>query len=287
MLSIPAGVLVSICASSGAPPAVQVSTLNAKGLLFLPRPGLAHHATDLAEYRERGPTYSRHLRPEFSNRPSERRSLWPMPRRPTLLLKGRNRQSLRLSDRRWKPPLGFVPSQPNLATDPYRVEAKLLKVRRESMSNDADSTQSGDIESVALFPSPHLDWSEDDPSHPGYVLSGSDDTPGRKAYFIHLEAKVGKEDLLEGFLRDINAGVDQEALTGPWFALRYSRSTFFIFEAFPDAGAQHTYDKGPDGRNFLKSDLFHDMLVYPAQLYRLNVLHGKFGVMLGQTVKPV
>ena len=28
------------------------------------------------------------------------------------------------------------------------------------------------------------------------------------------------------------------------------------------------------------------MLAYPAQLYRLDVLHGKFGVMFGQSVKP-
>jgi hypothetical protein len=28
------------------------------------------------------------------------------------------------------------------------------------------------------------------------------------------------------------------------------------------------------------------MLAYPAQLHRLDVLHGKFGVILGQPVKP-
>jgi NADPH:quinone reductase len=32
---------------------VEVGTLNAKGSLFLTRPGLAHHATDVDEYRER------------------------------------------------------------------------------------------------------------------------------------------------------------------------------------------------------------------------------------------
>lgn len=49
----PRGLLVSIGASSGAPPAVEMSTLNAKGSLFVTRPGLAAHATDLSEYRER------------------------------------------------------------------------------------------------------------------------------------------------------------------------------------------------------------------------------------------
>jgi hypothetical protein len=154
------------------------------------------------------------------------------------------------------------------------------------MSDSTSGTYPGDGMSFAPFPNPSPDWSQDDPSHPGFVLNGLDDTPGQKAYYIHLEAKPGKEELLQAFLRDINAGVDKEPLTGPWFALRYSKTTFCIFEAFPDAQARHTHDHGPGGQNFLRSELLHDMLAYPAQLYRLDVLHGKFGVMLGQPVKP-
>jgi NADPH:quinone reductase len=47
------GMLVSIGASSGPPPAVEMGALNSKGSLFVTRPGLAAHATDIAEYRER------------------------------------------------------------------------------------------------------------------------------------------------------------------------------------------------------------------------------------------
>lgn len=47
------GLLVSIGASSGAPPAVAVSALNSKGSLYLTRPSLAAHATDIEEYRRR------------------------------------------------------------------------------------------------------------------------------------------------------------------------------------------------------------------------------------------
>ncbi|MGY3539803.1 NADPH2:quinone reductase [Bradyrhizobium sp. USDA 4515] len=47
------GVMISIGASAGAPDPVSVGTLNAKGSLFLTRPGLAAHATDLQEYRDR------------------------------------------------------------------------------------------------------------------------------------------------------------------------------------------------------------------------------------------
>jgi NADPH2:quinone reductase len=49
----PRGLMVSIGASTGAPPAIEVGTLNAKGSLFLTRPGLAAHATNVDEYRQR------------------------------------------------------------------------------------------------------------------------------------------------------------------------------------------------------------------------------------------
>ncbi len=142
-------------------------------------------------------------------------------------------------------------------------------------------------EAVTLPPNPNtsLDWSQDDPEHSGFVVKGLDDTPGQKAYYIHMEAKPGKEEELLDFLRDIHAGIDKEPLTGPWFALRYSKTTFCIFEAFPDSDARHAHDAGPGGQNFFKrSEVLKDLLAYPAQLYRLDVLHGKFGVMLGKPV---
>lgn len=47
------GTMVSIGASSGAPSPIEVGTLNAKGSLYLTRPGLGHHASDATEYRDR------------------------------------------------------------------------------------------------------------------------------------------------------------------------------------------------------------------------------------------
>jgi hypothetical protein len=155
------------------------------------------------------------------------------------------------------------------------------------MSDKTSVKYPGDSVSFPPNPNTSADWSHDDPSHSGFVVHGLDDTPGQKAYYIHLEAKSGKEELLQDFLRDINAGVDQEPLTGPWFALRYSKTTFCIFEAFPNAQARHNHDAGPGGHNFLRSELLQDMLAYPAQIYRLDILHGKFGVMLGKPVSTV
>lgn len=122
------------------------------------------------------------------------------------------------------------------------------------------------------------------PDHPSFVQLGVDDTPGRKAYLIHMEAKPGKEEALEAFMRDINTGVNKEPGTGPWFGLRYSKSTYFIFEAFPDAEARHTHDNGPGGTNFLRTDELREILLAPARLYRVDVMFGKFNVMFGQPV---
>jgi NADPH2:quinone reductase len=49
----PRGLLVSFGASSGAPSAVEMATLNAKGSLFVTRPSLAAHTTTHAEYQQR------------------------------------------------------------------------------------------------------------------------------------------------------------------------------------------------------------------------------------------
>ena len=120
--------------------------------------------------------------------------------------------------------------------------------------------------------------------HAGWVRSGVNHTPGRKAYYINLEARPGMGDKVEQFMRDILAGVEQEPGTGPWFGCRFSDTTFGIFEAFPDSIARDAHDIGPGGRNFMRSPELNAMLASPAHLYRLDVLFGKFGTMFGKAI---
>ena len=47
-----------------------------------------------------------------------------------------------------------------------------------------------------------------------------------------------------------------------------------------------TREGGSGGTRELRSELLLEMLAYPAQLYRLDVLNGKFGVVFGKPVKP-
>ncbi|WPP01965.1 quinone oxidoreductase [Pseudomonas sp. HR96] len=49
----PRGLMVSFGASSGAPSAVEISTLNTKGSLFLTRPSIVAHTASTAEYQDR------------------------------------------------------------------------------------------------------------------------------------------------------------------------------------------------------------------------------------------
>lgn len=49
----PRGLLVSYGMTSGAPPAIEVSTLNAKGSLYLTRPSIVAHTADVNEYQAR------------------------------------------------------------------------------------------------------------------------------------------------------------------------------------------------------------------------------------------
>ena len=51
---------------------------------------------------------------------------------------------------------------------------------------------------------------------------------------VKLEAKPGKEEVVENFLRGGLAVVEQEPATTACFALRLGPSTFGIFDAFPD-----------------------------------------------------
>lgn len=49
----PRGLMVSFGATTGAPPAVEMGTLNAKGSLYITRPSLAAHTATAAEYQQR------------------------------------------------------------------------------------------------------------------------------------------------------------------------------------------------------------------------------------------
>lgn len=52
--------------------------------------------------------------------------------------------------------------------------------------------------------------------------------------YVRLEAKAGKEDEVEQFLKGGLPIVQAEPNTIAWFAIRLGSSSFAIFDAFPD-----------------------------------------------------
>ena len=76
-------------------------------------------------------------------------------------------------------------------------------------------------------------------------------------------------------LEDIYGCVLGEPATGPWFGVRYSPTTFGIFEAFPNIAGRDDHVVGGGGNIFRDRKRMNDILAYPAHVYRVDVLFSK------------
>ena len=61
------------------------------------------------------------------------------------------------------------------------------------------------------------------------------------AIFVRLEAKPDKQEEVAALLRSAQALVEAESGTPLWFALRFSDTTFAIFDAFPDTNSREDH----------------------------------------------
>ncbi len=61
---------------------------------------------------------------------------------------------------------------------------------------------------------------------------------------VRIEARSGKEEEVEGFLRQGLSLVQQEPQTITWFAIRLGPSTFGIFDAFPGESGRQAHLSG-------------------------------------------
>lgn len=66
----------------------------------------------------------------------------------------------------------------------------------------------------------------------------------RVGLLARLEAKPGKEEEVEAFLRSTQSIVLGEPATIVWFAIRIGPSTFGIFDAFPDQNSRQAHLSG-------------------------------------------
>ena len=93
------------------------------------------------------------------------------------------------------------------------------------------------------------------------------------ALLVRLEAKPGKEEEVESFLRGALPLAEQEAATTAWFALRIGRSTFGIFDAFPDEEGRNAHLTGPIAAALMARAA--DLLASPPVIEKVDVLAGK------------
>ena len=94
------------------------------------------------------------------------------------------------------------------------------------------------------------------------------------ALLVHLEAQRGKSPALEQFLRDALPIVEGEPNTLAWFALKFGRSDYGIFDAFPDEEARigHLSGHVPAALQAVANEL----LAEPPRIEPVTVLAGTF-----------
>lgn len=131
-------------------------------------------------------------------------------------------------------------------------------------------------EDLATVPGPveHPEPSSNAP-HRGVLVTGENGEDGPKAFYIHIEARPGREADVIQMLRDIYGCVMDEPATGPWFGVRYSKTTFGIFEAFPDIRGREAHVAGGGGDIFRDNARMNEILACPAHVCRMDVLFNK------------
>jgi quinol monooxygenase YgiN len=91
--------------------------------------------------------------------------------------------------------------------------------------------------------------------------------------WVRLEAKPGKENEVESFLRGGLPLAQAEPATTAWFAVRLGPSTFGIFDAFPDEAGRQAHLTGPIAAALMAKA--SELLAQPPLIERVDVLAAK------------
>ena len=104
-----------------------------------------------------------------------------------------------------------------------------------------------------------------------------------RALFVRREAKTGREQEVERFLRSALEIVDTEDGTRLWFALRFGPSTFGIFDALPDEAAREVHLSGRVAAGL--KEKAPELLAQEPTIERIDVLAGKVDIPALATVE--
>ncbi len=95
----------------------------------------------------------------------------------------------------------------------------------------------------------------------------------KKALYVELEAKPGKEAEVEKFLAGAVPLVNDEPLTTAWFAIKMDNGKYGIFDAFADDAGRNAHLSGKVAAALMAkaSDLF----AKPPAIHKVDVLADK------------
>jgi quinol monooxygenase YgiN len=95
----------------------------------------------------------------------------------------------------------------------------------------------------------------------------------RCALLARLEAKPGKEEQLEQFLKSALPLAEAEPGTRTWFALRFGPSSFGIYDTFDNEAGRQAHLDGPIATALMsRAD---ELLARPPQIDRVDLLASK------------
>lgn len=87
---------------------------------------------------------------------------------------------------------------------------------------------------------------------------------------VLLEARPGKEDEVEAFLREGLPVVRDEPATTAWFAIRLGPGKFGIFDVFPDEAGRRAHLSGPVAEALMAKA--PELLAKPPSIEEVDVL---------------
>jgi quinol monooxygenase YgiN len=95
----------------------------------------------------------------------------------------------------------------------------------------------------------------------------------RCALLARLEAKPGKEDEVERFLRGALPLAEAEPGTRTWFALRFGPTSFGIYDTFDTEAGRQAHLEGPIAAALMERA--DELLASPPQIDRVDLLASK------------
>lgn len=93
------------------------------------------------------------------------------------------------------------------------------------------------------------------------------------ALLVRLEAKAGKEEEVEKFLRSGLSIVEEEPATITWYAIKLGPSTFGIFDTFPDEHGRQAHLSGKVAAALMAKA--SELLSQPPQIEQVEILAAK------------